>query len=59
MSMTKTRKSVYKRKWYERECKIDMRKIVRLIIAKFDIVKLIQKIIHQKIIKILESYHSK
>ncbi len=26
MSMTKSRKSVYRRKWFERECKVDMRK---------------------------------
>ena len=26
MSMTKSRKSVYRRKWYDRECKIDMRR---------------------------------
>ena len=26
MSMTKTRENVYHRSWYQRECKIDMRK---------------------------------
>jgi hypothetical protein len=26
MSMTKTRRRVYSRSWYRRECKIDMRK---------------------------------
>lgn len=26
MSMTKTRENVYRRSWYQRECKIDMRK---------------------------------
>ena len=25
MSMTKTRRAVYERKWYQRECKIDMK----------------------------------
>ena len=25
MSMTKSRKNVYNRSWYQRECKIDMR----------------------------------
>ena len=26
MSMTKSRKNVYRRSWYKRECKIDMKK---------------------------------